>query len=63
MGTITTGIGLVSGINSAQLIDALIAVESRGKNLLQQRVANLNAQRTALLDVRVRTGPPRTFPL
>ena len=54
MGSISTGIGLISGINSAQLIDSLIALESRGKTLLQQRVASLNAQRTALMDINAR---------
>ena len=54
MGSITTGIGLISGINTAQLIDSLIALESRGKINLQQRIATLQAQRTALLDVNAR---------
>lgn len=54
MGTITTGIGLVSGINTAQLIDQLIALESRGKTRLQQRVAELTAQQTAMLDINAR---------
>ena len=31
MGTITTGIGLISGIDTASLIDSLIALESQGK--------------------------------
>src|SRR5437762_3579644 len=54
MGSITTGIGLISGINTGQLIDSLIALESRGKTNLQQRVAALQAQRTALLDINAR---------
>jgi flagellar hook-associated protein 2 len=54
MGSITTGIGLISGINTAQLIDSLIAIESRGKTTLQQRVATLQTQRTAMLDINAR---------
>lgn len=54
MGSITTGIGLISGINTAQLIDNLIALESRPKISLQQRVAVLSGQRTALLDINAR---------
>jgi flagellar hook-associated protein 2 len=54
MGTITTGIGLVSGINTAQLIDGLMAIEARGKTMLQQRIASLTTQRTALLDINAR---------
>lgn len=54
MGSITTGIGLVSGINTAQLIDSLIALESRGKVNLQKRIATLQSQRTALLDINAR---------
>ncbi|MDZ4831479.1 MAG: flagellar filament capping protein FliD [Phycisphaerae bacterium] len=54
MGSITSGVGLVSGINTAQLIGQLLAIEGRGKITLQQRVASLSAQRTALLDVNSR---------
>jgi flagellar hook-associated protein 2 len=54
MGSITTGVGLISGINTAQLIDSLIALESRPKTSLQQRVAVLTGQRTALLDINAR---------
>jgi flagellar hook-associated protein 2 len=51
---ISTGIGLISGINTANLIDSLIALESRGKVKLQQRISVLQAQRTALLDINAR---------
>ncbi len=54
MGSITSGVGLVSGINSAQLIEQLLSFEARGKIPLQQKVATLTAQRTALLDVNAR---------
>ena len=54
MGTITTGIGLISGIDTATLIDNLIALESRGKFALQRRLALLQARRTSLLDINAR---------
>src|SRR5690606_3745553 len=54
MGSITTGIGLISGINTAQLIEGLLAIEARGKTNLQTRVATLQAQRTAVMDINAR---------
>lgn len=54
MGTITTGVGLISGINTAQLIEQLLAIEARPKNTLEARVSELEAQRTALLDINAR---------
>lgn len=54
MGTITTGIGLVSGINTAQLIEGLLAIEGRGKTSLQTRLTAIQAQRTAMLDINAR---------
>src|SRR6185295_3858957 len=54
MGTITTGVGLISGINTGQLIDQLINLESQGKVTLQQRIATLTNQQTAMLDINAR---------
>jgi len=54
MSSISTGVGLISGINSASLIESLIQLESRGKFTLQTRLANIQAQKTALLDVNAR---------
>jgi flagellar hook-associated protein 2 len=51
MGTITTGTGLISGIDIAGLIDQLIALEERPKQLVEQRNAVLTAQQTAFQDV------------
>ncbi len=51
MGTITTGTGLISGIDFASLIEQLIALEERPKQLVQQRNAVLTAQQTAFQDV------------
>jgi len=54
MGAISTGIGLISGIDTAALIDSLITLESRGKFAIENRISDLSAQRTALLDINTR---------
>jgi len=54
MGQITTGIGLISGINTADIIDQLIAIESRPKELVQQQNANLTAQQAAFQSISAR---------
>lgn len=51
MSGLSTGIGLFSGINSAQLIDQLLALEARPKQLVQQRLVELQGQRAAFLDI------------
>lgn len=47
MGRISTGVGLVSGINSKDIIDQLMALESRPKDLLQTRIDTVAKQKTA----------------
>ena len=54
MGTITTGIGLISGIDTASLISQLIALEARGKIPLQTKIASLKAKQFALMDINTR---------
>ena len=54
MSGITTGIGLVSGINSGQIIEQLLALDSRGKIPIQRRISTLQGAKTALLDVNAR---------
>jgi flagellar hook-associated protein 2 len=54
MGSISSGIGLISGIDSATLIENLIALEARGRTSLQRQVARLQGQQAALLDVNAR---------
>ncbi|TVQ52288.1 MAG: hypothetical protein EA377_10610 [Phycisphaerales bacterium] len=54
MGTITSSIGLISGIDTAGLIDQLIQLESQGKFRLQNRIQKLQAQQSALMDVNAR---------
>ncbi len=50
-GTITTGTGLISGINSAQIIDQLLAIDAQPKTLIQQRSAILQSQQVAFQDI------------
>ena len=52
--SITAGIGLISGIDTATLIDQLIALESIPKVNLQLRLADLQTKQSALLDINAR---------
>jgi len=54
MGTFSTGIGLVSGIDSDAYIDAYMSVESRPVQLLQSRIQSIDIQRTAYVDISAR---------
>ena len=54
MGSISTGVGLVSGIDSASLIESLLAIDQRGKIPIQVRLAQLSTAKSALLDVNSR---------
>lgn len=51
MSGISSGVGLLSGINTAELINQLIELESAPKKLLQQRVTQLEVQRTSFLEL------------
>src|SRR5436309_15188054 len=54
MGRISSGVGLVSGINSKDIIDQLIALESQPKDLLQSRIDGVNQQKLAYTDLATR---------
>jgi len=54
MSGITSGIGLVSGLPTAELINAIIAQASRPKELLSSRLTTLQNQRSALLELNAR---------
>ncbi len=54
MSGISTGVGLISGINSADIIDQLMQIEARPRQLVEQRVEVLTAQKTAFMDVNAR---------
>ncbi len=51
MGQITSGVGLVSGLPIAEIVDQLIAIESRPKQFIQSRVAVLQSQQVAFQDI------------
>ncbi len=51
MGTIQSSVGLISGINSQQLIEQLLSIEARPKQLAQQRVLQLQQQQAAFLSI------------
>jgi len=60
MSGITTGIGLFSGIDTASLIQQLLAVEARPRDLAQIRLFELQAQQAAYLDINSRLGALET---
>lgn len=60
MSGITSNVGLFSGINSAQIIDQLMALEARPKNQLQSRILQLQLQNAAYLDINTRLSALKT---
>ncbi len=60
MSGITSSVGLFSGIDSASLIESLLAVESRPKILVQQRIAQLQLQQSGFLDINGRLNSLRS---
>ena len=60
MGTITSGIGLASGIDSAGIIEQLLAIEGRGRLRFEQQITDLRTQQTAFLDINARLGNLQT---
>ncbi len=60
MGQITSGIGLVSGINTSSIIDQLMAIEQRPVTLLQARVKGISDQKAAYTDLATQLGTLNT---
>ena len=54
MSTISTGVGLFSGLDYASLVDQLIAIDATPRDTLLTRISNIDAQRTALTDISAR---------
>src|SRR5688572_27777864 len=54
MGRISSDIGLVSGINKRDIIDQLMALESRPKTILQDRIEATNERKLAYVDLSTR---------
>lgn len=51
MSTISTGVGLISGLNITDLVDSLMAIQQRPLTLLQQRATELVSRRTAWMQI------------
>ena len=51
MGTISSGTGLISGMDIASIVDQLMEIEAGSRNILANRQAEVNAQRTAVMDI------------
>lgn len=51
MGTISTSTGLISGLDIQGIVDQLIAIQSRPRQLVEQRVGILQSQKAAFLDL------------
>lgn len=54
MGGLFSGVGLISGIDFASIVDQLISIEARPRDLLLRRIANLDAQNGAYSDISAR---------
>jgi flagellar hook-associated protein 2 len=54
MGQITTGVGLVSGLDINSIVEQLIAIESRPKNLVNRRTEVVRSQQVAFQDISAR---------
>ena len=52
--SISSSIGLVSGIDSGAIIQQLLALDAQAKTPIFQRIGGLNASNAALLDVNAR---------
>ncbi len=59
MGGISSSIGPFSGINSGQLIEQLLSIEARPIKIAQGRLAQLQLQQTAILDINSRLSTLR----
>lgn len=51
MSGITSSVGLISGLNTDQIISQLLQIEARPKTLAQQRIVQLQGQQAAYLDI------------
>ena len=54
MGTISSGMGLISGLDIESIVTQLMAIESRPRELLTGRIEEITAQQTALMGLQAR---------
>lgn len=60
MSGITSGVGLFSGVDSASIIQQLLALEARPRTQAQARIAQLQLQSAAYLDINSKLGALNT---
>ncbi len=60
MGTISSGTGLISGLDIQSLVTQLIAIEARPLRLLETRIADVQKQQTAFLELNARLLSAKT---
>ncbi|MBX3366064.1 MAG: flagellar filament capping protein FliD [Phycisphaeraceae bacterium] len=61
MSGISTGVGLISGINTGSLINQMLSIEAKPKQFAQSRVFGLQLQQTAYLDLNSRLSALKTI--
>ena len=61
MAQITSGIGLISGINTSQIIDQLMSLESQPKTVLQGRIDTATQQKQAYTDLQTQLQQLQTI--
>lgn len=54
MGSVTSGIGLASGLDIASIVDQLMQVEARPRTIVQNQISVLEAQKAAFLSINSR---------
>ena len=61
MGQITSGIGIISGLNTSAIISALLTFDQAPVKVLQGRVTNDNSQVTAFTSLSTQLGSLKTI--
>ena len=54
MGTLFSGVGLISGLDISSIVNSLISISARPRDMIVSRIGRIDAQRAALLDVSAR---------
>ena len=51
MGSIPSGFGIISGFDTATLIEQMLAYQAQGRSRVEARIGLLQARRSAMLDI------------
>ncbi len=54
MGTISSGVGIMSGMDIQAIVSQLMAIEQRPKDLISQRIKTITAQQTAFMTLQAK---------